>query len=207
MLQFITLPFQLFHPHLTKQEYRNPRLVIKSVFADSDMPEERALLGRLIFCTFSVQRRPSEEQMIFIPRLRNTLLRLLDAATLLAKEKGPDVRTWPNEFELLDQEWFFKPRYGRQIPACYFPRHLDIEEMINPYCVFDIAGKYDTIKGWESLLGMMLTAANSRGCIGEATGHKRLYRDCHFLLKLLEAAYLVYVREIQEVSDIGTMRS
>ena len=145
--------------------------------------------------------------MIFIPRLRNNLLRLLDAATLLAKEKGPDVRKWPNEFELLDHKWFFKPRYGRQIPACYFPRHLDTEEMMNPYSVFGTAGEYNTVKGWESLLRTMLAATNSRGCISEANGHKRLYRNCHFLPKLLEAAYLVYVREIQEDSDTEAMCS
>jgi len=193
---------QARYQHLTARECRNPRLAIKAVFSENDMPEERQRLEEWLQCAFSAQRL-SEVQMVFIPKLHFNLLRLLDAAALLAKANDWHELNGPYVFEAHEPCWYFKRQHIDQVTACYYPRYLPLEQFINPYRVINACGLGLPSTRWKALLSAMLTAANSGKTIHDISPDKHAYGHCHALLQLLEAGYLVYVRETQKPAEIG----
>ena len=175
--------------------------MIESVFEDSDLVEEQRRLEQWLRCAFST-RQLSEEKMCLIPRMQINLLRLLEAATLLARECANKDRERPDPGEALDQRWFFRRRNTHQYASRYYPRYLRIQQYINPYKVFESSKNCLSPKDWEKLLADMLTAATSKKIIYDINSAGKVYELCHALLKVLEAAHLVYVREIQKPWDM-----
>ena len=195
---------QTAYQHVAAQESDRPRRVIENIFLDNDMPEERTRLEEWLRCAFSPQQF-MERQMVLIPRLQYNLLLLTAAASVLSSDKWPDEDDRPNPYNAMEERWFFKRRRAAQIPYEYFPRYLDLKEYICPQYVFCKAGDALPVRSWSQLLDQLLAAAQSKKAIYEISRQKNLYELCHLLLPLLEAAYLVFVRELQQLTSFRTI--
>ncbi|MDE3183973.1 MAG: hypothetical protein KGM16_11195 [Bacteroidota bacterium] len=108
-----------------------------------------------------------------------------------------------------------KRLYARPFSACpeweYLPKVLSIKEYKNPYKVFQKFFKYQPVEKWREDIGLVLDYA--LGAYTDSCDLKLLKMYFH-LVKLMEAAHIIDVREVthvdgylkaglQETGDVG----
>jgi hypothetical protein len=192
------LPHHRLPALLLEEEYNNPKLVIVQFFEASHLQDALAQLKFCLRAAFSNQRL-RRRALLSMMSLKEDLLRLLEAATLLrdeGKSTIPDDDTEP-----LATRWYCAS-VGRDYTEWdYLPRHLSRKQYFNPYLVFKQCNKKSTLPEWRVVLEELLNAASYRnmegedGCITYSNNEPNAYSQCKRLVELVEAAHLVYVRE------------
>jgi hypothetical protein len=118
---------------------------------------------------------------------------LLEVATLLDENQTaspPEGANW------MDQRWWLAKTLDDYEPFDYCPRHLTRMEYENPYLVFYKCRRKYTLVEWRQRLQDLWEHCCSSVHMYEFMDHPSIASDYKPLPKLLEAAHLIYVREI-----------
>jgi len=193
-----------FLPHhnqpmlLTEAEHQHPQQVIVAFFECYHLVDARRSLKRCLKAAFS-HRRLRRKGLLDIIALREALLRLLEAATLLRDEGKAALPE--DEPDPLNPLWYLGRNTGEHTHWDYLPRHLSQKQYRNPYRVFHQCARKSTLPLWRGLLEGLVAAASyanmhgEDGCIPYSDKEPCARAQCSRLVQLVEAAHLVYVRE------------
>lgn len=170
----------------------DPQQVIAELFTQAGMEHFRSFVGKVCFYAAEeriIKSRSPLDVLLYMKSIRS----LIKAAAALQKQKNSVVSV--NTTDLFNRKYFC--RHNNDATAwTAFPRFLSAKEYCNPYRVFRKFFKYlpleDWLRNWEELVEAALSRSNGDVELN-ITG---IYR---MLVKLLEAAHLVDVREVMHV--------
>jgi hypothetical protein len=194
-------PIDFFPRCLLQDEIANPRLAIQRVFEEEiNLMEARKYLEKWLVAIFYDKPVLDRNALMVLMGLQEMLLKLLEAAHLLQME-DPALR---EEIAITVMKGI-----GLPVPALYcgvmhkhsytawdyFPRHLNRKEFANPYRVFYKLCQYKRLPEWRNTLQHFFSGAVAGGPVYTYFEDENIYLTCKLLLKLVEAAHLVKVRE------------
>jgi hypothetical protein len=192
------LPLQNLPQNLSKQEMRNPYIVIQDFFETYHLHDAINYLRKWLRSAFTRKSRLNKSQSLFLLDLQEQITRLLEAALLLKDDPSTDgkaLNLTADDATLLNPALYYTPHKTVLAWDC-FPRHLSRAEYANPYSVFEKCLEQLDLAGWRQLLKDLFYAATYDVNICEEVQDDDLYHTCRCLFKLLEACHLVKVREI-----------
>ncbi|HSC39356.1 MAG TPA: hypothetical protein VLD19_15845, partial [Chitinophagaceae bacterium] len=107
------------------------------------------------------------------------------------------------ETDLFQPRWFYDYIAPDRTAWDYFPRHLSEQQYRQPALVLEECRTKRTLPEWRSILDLLFLAAcqrsanheNYSGSIYQVTYENNIGQRCRQLLQLVEAAYLIDVRE------------
>jgi hypothetical protein len=123
--------------------------------------------------------------------LRDELIRLLEAATLLE----PNATTiLPAGADALEPRWWRVQPYGDYVPFDYLPRALSRQQYEQPFMVLIKCRSLYTLSQWREHLLNLWSAGWTSSRWHEITDADTAHRVARHLPRLLEAAYLLDIR-------------
>ena len=192
---------------LQQDEIANPRLAFQRVFNDDiNVVAARKYLEKWLTAVFCEKLLLERKFLVVLMSLQDALLKLLEAAHLLQLE-DPALR---EEVTITVMKGV-----GLPVPALYcgavrkqsytawdyFPRHLSRKEFADPYRVFNKLCRYKRLSEWRNTLQYFFSGAVAGGPVYTYFEDENIYLTCKLLLKLVEAAHLVKVREFEDADD------
>ena len=192
MLHTFPIAAHYFPLCLTPEELADPKAVIGHLFTIYRLPMARGLLDKWRKKAFS-NHRLDRKTLLSVLELKDQLLRLLEASTLLV-DKGESTLDPDTPDIMAAHHYTVDEQEGRKVFA-YFPRHLDLDEYINPYLVLEKGRSLYTLPQWREWLLDFWSAGTTQATIYELCGSANPCRCNDCLFKHLEAAHLIYVRE------------
>ena len=192
--------FPLTNEHplcLTQEEWMHPKSVFNSLFDYIDCVDLKKLLRRWLKVV-CMERTVPKKNIQWIDDVHEQLLRVLEAGYLL---NGEEKSTLPDEIDLMDTRWWLG-RGEKGIPFDYFPRSLSKKEYCNPYRVFYTCRATYTLQEWRLLLRDCFTTGASTDLLYEVHSFDGALDAYKLLPKLVDAAYLVHVREFRQKKDM-----
>ncbi|HEY4148057.1 MAG TPA: hypothetical protein VGM41_03975 [Chitinophagaceae bacterium] len=194
-------PNDFFPRHLLHDELANPRLVFCRTFDEQiNMPDARKYLEKWLCATFYDKPVLNRRFLLLLMGIHEDMLRLLEAAHLLRLE-DPERRKASCAEEqvygpgLPEPELYCSSSNKHYTAWHYLPRYISRKEFANPYRVFDKLCAWKTLPQWRDALQNFFSAAVSGSRIYECQNDENVYLTCRHLLRLVEAAHLVKVRE------------
>jgi len=195
-------PIDFFPRNLLQDEIVDPRMAMRRVFEeDLNLPATHKYLEKWLVAVFYDRRPLGRKMLVVIMALQESILRLVEAAHLLHLE-DPALRkempmTVMKGAGLPEPALYCGDMHEHGYTAWdYFPRHLTRKEFIDPYRVFRKIARYKQLPEWRDVLQYFFSAAVSGERIYECYEDENVYITCQLLMKLVEAAYLVKVREV-----------
>jgi hypothetical protein len=176
---------------LTREEWLQPKSVFKALFEEYDCSHLKKLLHRWLNVIMLRKALP-QKKILRMDDAQEHLLRLLEAGCLL---EGKDICFLPVDADWMDTIWWLGPVHADAIPFDYFPRSLNLKEYCSPYQVFYTCRAKYTLPGWRLLLRDCFTAGACTDVLYELHSVEGALDAYRLLPKVLEAAYLIYVRE------------
>lgn len=187
-----SFPLTNEHPLcLSREEWLQPKAVFKSLFDDFDCVDMKKVLHRWLKTMFE-KRALAKNKILRVDDVHEQLLRVLEAGYLL---DGEEKSVLPVEADWMNPRWWLAKLYAPAMPFDYFPRSLSRKEYYNPYQVFYSCRARYNLPEWRALLRDCFTAGVSTDLVHEIARFRRAFNAYRLLPKLIEAAYLVYVRE------------
>jgi len=170
----------------------DPYKVITELFASSECWHLRSVIKKLLRYTISAKIYPDKPpcDVILYMRMISSTIR---AAYILKDKKRSEI--------VIDEDDLLNKKYYRSHYTCCdnwtdFPRFLSKKEYCNPYLVFRKFFKYQSLENWlntwRNIIDGALCPDESRFFINEILVYTHL-------VKLIEAAHLIDVREIVQV--------
>jgi len=170
----------------------DPYKVITELFASSECWHLRSVIKKLLRYTISAKIYPDKPpcDVILYMRMISSTIR---AAYILKDKKRSEI--------VIDEDDLLNKKYYRSHYTCCdnwtdFPRFLSKKEYCNPYLVFRKFFKYQSLENWLNIWRNIIDGAlcpdESRFFINEILVYTHL-------VKLIEAAHLIDVREIVQV--------
>lgn len=182
-----------------KDEITDPDQIIAEFFSAAGLDANRKIIRNLLFAANStkVYNKDLPGDLLYHMGLFESLI---NAAYLINQQK----RKSPLEISNYD---VFNPNlfrgWGRDTTDWEFiPHSLSLKEYTNPYVVFKRFFKFKELAKWKSDLRDILNYALTKESLFEAA----VYIDCLsiylHLMKLIEAAHLIDVREIYHIGGM-----
>jgi len=178
-----------------KEEITDPYEVIGEFFHDSDLATHREMTAEMLLAASSERvydkTTPSDVLLQF-----KFMESVINAAYLINKEEKES----PLKIKKSD---VFNPNlycsWHRDLTEWdFFPRMLSLEEYVNPYLVFKRFFKYMELPEWKEVLQEILDYALASDSIYETVVKIDTLSIYFHLSKLIEAAHLIDVREINQ---------
>lgn len=191
-MNFADFPTPLEQPlFLSKEEWLDPKRVIRRLFEDWSFPDLVSDLRLWLKAAFSHERLPRKRTWAG-QSIHDILLRLLEVGWLLEGEEKSIV---PEGADLMNRRWWLGRVYRDAVPFDHFPRSLSKKEYCNPYLVFYKCRAKYTLSEWRAHLDACWVASISGDLFHELWGFHISRQVARLLPKLVDAAYLVHVRE------------
>ena len=195
-------PVDFFPRCLLQDEMAAPRLALQRVFEEElNMVDARKYLEKWLSCVFYDNYAPGRKFILVLMGFQDVMLKLLEAAYLLQLE-DPALRESTSITVIKST--------GLPVPALYcgmahkhytawdyFPRYLSRKEFADPYRVFYKVARYKKLPEWRDLVQHLFSSVVSGKRIYTCCEDENFYITGRLLLKLVEAAHLVCVREIK----------
>lgn len=196
-------PIDFFPRALLQDEIAAPRLALCRIFDEElNMVDARKWLEKWLACVFYDNYAPGRKFILVLMNLQDVLLKLLETASLLELEDPALRKTIP--IPVIKGT-------GLPLPALYcgrahdhynawdyFPRYLTRKEFMDPYRVFGKLARYKRLPAWRDIVQNLFSSAVSGKRIFTCCEDENFYLTGRLLLKLVEAAHLVWVREGSE---------
>lgn len=201
------MPYAEHHPNdyfprcLLQDELANPRLVLCRTFDEQiNMPDARKYLEKWFAAIFYNEPVLSRKFILMLMGIHEDMLRLLEAAHLLRLEPPEQRPASCTEEEvygpgLPDAALYCSDKHKHHTLWHYLPKYISRREFANPYRTFDKLYDWKTLPQWRDTLQNFFSAAVSGTRIYECSNDDNIYLTCRHLLRLLEAAHLIKVRE------------
>ena len=193
-------PIDFFPRVLLQDEIAAPRLALHRIYDEElNMVDARKHMEKWLSCVFYDNYAPGRKFILVLMNFQDVLLKLLEAAHLLTLE-DPVLRkdipiTVIKTTGLPLPSLYCGAAYKHYTAWDYFPRYLTRKEFTDPYRVFDKLARYKRLPEWRDLVQNLFSSAVSGKRIYTCCDDQNLYLTGRLLLKLIEAAHLVYVRE------------
>jgi len=178
-----------------KEEITDPYEVIGEFFHDSDLPTHREMTAEMLLAAHSDRvydlTTPGDLLLQF-----KFMESVINAAYLINKEEKESLLK-------IQKSDVFNPNlycsWHKDLTEWdFFPRELSLKEYINPYLVFRRFFKYKELSEWKEVLQEILDYALARDSIFEAGMNIDTLSVYFYLSKLIEAAHLIDVREVNQ---------
>jgi len=162
------------------------------------MVDARKCLEKWIACVFYDDYAPGRKFIMELMNFQDILLKLLEAAWLL--QQDPALRQVAEITVVkatgLPVPGLYCGRVCKQYTGWdYFPRYLNRKEFADPYRVFHKLLRYKRLPEWRDMIQHLFSALVSGKRIYVCCEDKNFHLTGRHLLKLVEAAHLVWVRE------------
>ncbi len=171
----------------------DPYQVLAEIFAESDFYSLKLTVQRVIESAMSkgiYDNRPPADVLLLMRRM----VSIIRAAHVLKDVKRSKIEV--EEKELMNPAFFASNRMF-QDAWMDFPRYLSKKEFCNPYPVFRRFFAFVPLDIW---LDYWIKACDRALCPERSTYPLSELKICTQLLKLIEAAHLIDVREVVHVS-------
>jgi len=185
-----------------REEISDPYQVIAEFFSAADVVSHRKNIRDAIkaACSDYICNKRNPGDLLYDFKLLESVI---NAAYLLNKEKKKSPLT-------INKDNLFNPNlycgwHADLTEWDYLPRMLSLKEYINPYLVFKRFFKYLTLAEWKRELNYILEYALGRKSLGEAGIEFDTLPIYFHLTKLIEAAHLIDVREVNHIG--GTIKN
>ncbi|MEO6683511.1 MAG: hypothetical protein ABIN48_11880 [Ginsengibacter sp.] len=182
------------------KDITDPYQVVAEFFSHAEVYHFRSVIKKLLFYAESdkiYKGKPPADVYLYM-RIIDSLIR---AAYVLKDKKKGSVKVL--KVDVFNKKYYCS-HYKFSNEWTDFPRSLALEEFCNPYQVFRKFFKYQDLEKWirdlELITDTALTPA--RGCLML----DRLVTYFH-LVKLIEAAHLIDVREVTHIGETLKNRS
>lgn len=179
-----------------------PYIVIEDFFSALSLSNYRKYILSVLYAANSTKYWKKEDPGSLV-YFQKKMEDLMDATHLLSKrDKGKKatktkIRIDPQALamEVLDSGLYSDPRRGHTQWEV-FPRSLSKKEFLDPYLVFERFFQYRSLKEWHKELKEIIFYALSPHSCAEDGVDFELLKINELLQKLVEAAHLISVREI-----------
>ena len=173
-----------------KPDINAPRDIIVDFFYNDDLGSYRKIVRKFLSaaCTDGIYRDCDPGDLLFDIKL---LLGLINATFLLRAEKVGDRTPVVDVFNTK----FYCRGADPEVAWRAFPRTLSFKEYENPYRAFRRFFRCRSITEWQELMDDLLGFALCKDSILEVNIELDILSIYFHLVKLIEAAHLIYVRE------------
>lgn len=174
------------------EEVNDPNKLMSEFFTMGDVAEFREDIYHIVrtACSGKYWKKGSPNDLIFLFR---NLEFVINAAHIINGQARKSA------LHIEDKDIFNPDLFRRNDTISnnwdYFPRMLSYKEFVNPYTTFKIFFKYQDHAHWKKTLRNVLEYALSRGRIFDEWEDFDCLAIYRHLVKLIEAAYLICVRE------------
>lgn len=173
-----------------REKIKDPYQILAELFSVADLPTHRKTIKDLVQAasTSRIWRRENPGDLLHYIKLYESVI---DAAYLINKDKRKTEIINPK----LEMGWDSGSSGWDS-----FPRHLSFKEFSNPYLVFKRFFKYLPLYQWKKELRYLLDYALTRPSLFEAGIEMDTLSTYIHLTKLIEAAHLIDIHEINIIS-------
>ena len=186
------LPTSLWY----KQEITDPYQVIAEFFCSAALPSHRKCIKDVLKAAAGnfIWRKHNPGDLLYEFKMIESVI---NAAYLINKENKTSPLT-------ISKENSFNPNlfcgwHVHSTPWDFFPRFLSFKEYANPYVAFKRFFKYLPLAEWKNELNDLLEHAMVETSLSDAGIEKDMLSLYLYLSKLIEAAHLIDVREINHI--------
>ena len=170
----------------------DPYQVIAGVFSGTALSNLRKQILKLFHYSESdkVYKAKAPMDILWYIRLVNSMIKAAHA--LKEKKKGPLL---VSETDLFNKKYYCR-NFQQSNEWTDFPRSLSKGEFCNPYIVFKRFFKYQNLKKWLDVWREI-----GDNALSKFAGQLELdqLKLCTYMLKLIEAAHLIDVREVTHI--------
>jgi hypothetical protein len=184
--------------HLNRQEIVNPYAGINEFFqSEVDMSDVRKHCKTVFHSAISKECSLSKSEMTRISSFKPLIFKLVELCYLVWKdhwEDRPDVTAdVKDKNEMMKESLYYDTSKSKSAWDC-FPRYLSRKEFLDPYKVFNKVFECKAIAEWRTALEDLYSSAMFNESIYECYEENDPWTLCELLLKLVEAAHLLFVR-------------
>lgn len=174
----------------------DPYLIIAELFSAADLASHRKTLQSMMLAAYSSRtwRKNNPGDLLYYCKLYESLI---NAAYLI--NKGGRTSQLSITKHNVFQPHLFLGQYSGNTGWDCFPRSLSFREFVNPFLVFHRFFSYLSIAEWKKVLRYLLDYALTSPGLFEAGIEMDTLSVYLRLTKLIEAAHLIFVREIDPI--------
>jgi len=187
---------------LSPEEAANPLQVIIDFYTvDHHISTARKCLHRWLRSAFAYKSRLNKIETLNTLYFQEQVAKLMEAAWLLSRKKNNSkaiITSFSDGQSLLNPTLFYDKHFKDYDDWDCVPRWLTRVECLNPYKAIHKCFRLMPINEWRELLHQLFHAASYNGSMYGEFGEEDdpyLWQCC--LFKVLEACYLIKVREVQ----------
>jgi hypothetical protein len=186
---------------LTEVEWKTPKTVISALFEINDYVDLKKMLRRWLKIAMTGHRQLLREDLSYTQDLKDELGRLLEMACLLEPDDKSRLR---KKADWMDSQWWISKLRGGRIPFDYFPASLSAREYREPYKALQNCLATYSLPTWRKLLEDCWMAGLTTDTLFALQDMETAVHTCRLLPKLLDAAHLIYVRELATTTPSHT---
>jgi hypothetical protein len=182
-----------------KEKISDPYQVIAEFFCSGHLSSHRKCIKQALKAAAGkfIWRKFNPGDLLYDFKMIESVI---NAAYLINKENKTSPLT-------INKEGSFNPNlfcgwHRHSTQWDYFPRVLSFKEFANPYLAFKRFFKYLSLQKWKVELQDLLEYALVETSLSEAGIEKDMLSLYFYLSKLIEAAHLIDVREINHIRGI-----
>lgn len=184
----------------TKEIITDPHQVLAQLFDRSGVHDLRRFIHKTMQAALSTKLYKAISPASVLETMRSIYSLLLAAHQLKATKSSAIV---VNEADILNPQYFVCNRHQANAWTD-FPRQLSLQEYANPYIVFRKFFKLASLQEWLQLWTDIIETALCREDMLFPQNEIKVYTQ---LVKLVEAAHLIDVREVVHVGGFLKARS
>ncbi|MBO9594450.1 MAG: hypothetical protein J7599_16220 [Niabella sp.] len=187
-------PKDLFQTHCWAYKViTDPYQVFTECFFFADIGAYRKTIRRVLLSAADNKVYKKEEPASVLDTFKAITSVMLAAQELCRKKKSSGLQLQPEQFT--DKRLYARPS-SRCAEWEYLPKSLTENEYQDPYAVFTRFFKYQDPKQWQQRIEQVLNYALSSDAEDSDLHLLKLYL---YLIKLMEAAHLIDVREVLRI--------
>ena len=183
-----------FPTRLSLKMIMAPFSVIRDFFdQEVDIVDARKELKYWWRSAFSEQCLLEKAELVSLIGFRDQLLTIVEASCLIPVIVEEMITM--EDADMLNSANFCGHQHEGYTPWDYFPRHLSKKEYVNPQLMLSKFFAYKTLPEWRDVLEELFSAAISDCSIYTCTSDEDILKTCEYVMKLVEALYLLKVRK------------
>lgn len=194
-----TSEFLLTNLTISTDTISQPYFYLEKFFFEYHLPETKRMLGRLLSAIYL----HGENKSIYTKGLLyyyERLIMLIEVCWLINdmnnKEKDANIMIdYTHQGKLMEFSLFLRKTH-EFLAWDYFPRDVTVKEYLRPYKALRKFFNYQSLTKWKEDLNTLLHNALSPHPSPISTEEMNLYRIPLLLRRLLDACYLIMVREL-----------
>ncbi len=182
-----------------------PDTFFTEFFSEFHSPEAHSTLDWMFKALYQVKsRKKYRKNATNILYFYERLIMLLEVTWLVAlhdnTERKANLPTVDDQSVLLNPS-LFVPKHQHRAAWSYLPRHLEANEFMQPYIVLPKVFKQLSLDEWKSQLNLLLHNSLSKYPIDFSSNDIEVFTINTFLHKLIDACYLIYMREFASFQE------